>query len=118
VSEFLSEEEFDRRYLVKQTVARTLLRRAAETDDPRAAAKLANDARVALERLPRDKAKCRAAWCRHCRGQSWSQELTPIYEFGITKRILPGRMVCTRCGASSTEIEVVFRWPKAYGFAQ
>ena len=70
---YLTEEEFDRKYWVKRSVARAYLRRAAETDDRKAAAKLAINARVILENLP-DKEKCKTQCCEDCEGQSLATE--------------------------------------------
>jgi len=66
---YLTEEEFDRKYLVKRAVARTLLRQAAETDDNTKAYQLACDAAKMISFLPK-KEKCMVMRCEVCGGFS------------------------------------------------
>lgn len=66
---YLTEEEFDRKYLVKRAVARTVLRQAAETDDNIKAYQLACDAAKMFSSLPK-KEKCLVMRCEICGGFS------------------------------------------------
>ena len=92
-----TEDEFDRRYLVKRTIARTFLKRAAEIDDPRRAHKFAQQAIEILSFLP-DKERCKVICCVHCGGRTCSRKIDwhNFYGRPVMGRAHPFR--CEDCG--------------------
>ena len=106
--EFLSEQEFDRRWIVRRTVARTMLRRAAEIEDLVEAANLAGEAQSYLRNLPK-KDRCRQTRCKCCKGQSWSQDTQPLYRYGRIDGIIQGPTLCNKCRAPISATETVYK---------
>lgn len=106
--ELLTEAEFDRRFVVRRMAARTMLKQAAELENDREAANLADEAQSWLRNLP-DKDRCRKVMCAHCRGQSWTAEQYPIYHMNQISHIVTGPLVCTNCGAPGDERVTLYK---------
>lgn len=111
MSEALTEAEFDRRWLVRRALARTMLKRAAEMDDLKEAYRTACDAAKMLSFLP-DKASCKRSRCKHCHGGTWSQDNKPIYWMNQIVYIDYGPLLCTKCGAPAEDMEIVYKVEK------
>ena len=93
--EFLAEQEFDRRFVVKKVIARTLLRRAAETDDLKKAKSLAIRAAEIFAQLP-DKESSRWLACVCGSRKAWSEN-KPLYYMNQLVDVQVGPVQCGKC---------------------
>ena len=101
---YLTEEEFDRLYLVKRAVARTLLRRAAEVEEPQEAHKLADQAIKILSFLPVKK-HCLTKCCSGCNHLSASRHMVPHYRRGWLEDVILGPWACDKCQSTDEFVE-------------
>lgn len=93
---YLTEEEFDRRYLIKRTVARTFLKSAAEKDDLKWAERLTLDAAEIFRALPVKK-NCATVCCSRCNGLTDDVNCEYGSEYG--QLVFIGQTdVCRKCG--------------------